>query len=152
MPVCELEQMLLDSTVEVMETMFFTGVMGETLERPRELPGAPWISARLSFRGSPSGSFGVRVSRETGRRIAATFLGVVEDSLVESQIADVIGELANMLCGSVLSRLEKETRFELSHAEIDPPDAADHTHHTAGRVLGLEEGAIAVWLELEPAP
>jgi hypothetical protein len=56
-----------------------------------------------------------------------------------------------MLCGSVLSNMEKETRFELAHPELDPPEAGCPEGYTACRVFGLEEGPLAVWLELEQA-
>ncbi|HSW51041.1 MAG TPA: SIS domain-containing protein, partial [Bryobacteraceae bacterium] len=119
MPENELSSMLADSAAEVLETMFFTSTTGDG--EPPTAVGEPNIRARLSFRGEPPGRFGVCASVETGRRIAASFLGTEEEEVTEAQIGEVVSELANMLCGSVLSRLEKETRFELSHPEIDPP-------------------------------
>jgi CheY-specific phosphatase CheX len=148
MPVNELDQMLLDSAVEVLETMFFTAVAGDAAP---EDSTAPRISARLTFRGNRPGTFGVRVPRETGRRIAASFLGQEEESLSESQIGEVICELANMLCGSVLSRLEKDTRFELALPEIAPQDAGCPDAPTACRLLELEDGTLAMWLALGQA-
>ena len=56
-----------------------------------------------------------------------------------------------MLCGSVLSRLEKDSRFELASPAIDPPEAGCPECPTARCVFELEEGSLAVWLELEPA-
>ncbi|MFB3776613.1 MAG: chemotaxis protein CheX [Bryobacteraceae bacterium] len=144
----ELHQMLADSAAEVLETMFFTSVTEEG--DPPTAAGEPSICARLSFRGKPPGRFGVCVSIETGRRIAASFLGAEEEEVTEAQIGEVVSELANMLCGSVLSRLERETRFELSHPELDPAGngcAFDPT--AAHRLLAVEGGAVALWLELE---
>lgn len=146
MPVSELDQVLFDATAEVLETMFFTTVLGDASP---EVASAPRVAARLSFRGKPSGWFGVCVPLESGRKIAASFLGLEEESLTELQIGEVVRELANMLCGSVLSRLEKETRFELSPPELDPPEAGCHGDgRTVSRALQLEEGNLAVWVEL----
>ena len=76
MPVSELHQMLSDSAESVLETMFFTGLIGDA--EPGESSAAQ-ISASLSFHGTPSGSFGVSVPLETGRKIAANFLGLEEE-------------------------------------------------------------------------
>ena len=149
MPVSELDQILFDAAVDVLETMFFSAVMGDA--PPPECKSS-WISARLSFHGSPSGSFGVGIPQDCGRKIAAMFLGLEEESVTELQIGEVVCELTNMLCGSVLSRLENDTRFDLSHPELVPassncPEGASRVC----RVLELEEGTLSVWLEMEPA-
>ena len=149
MAVSELDQMLADSAAAVLENMFFTTPTGDA--DPAENPQGPWMSARLSFHGNPSGRFGIRTPLETGRKIAASFLGVEEDTVTESQAGEVICELANMLCGSVLSRLEEGIRFELSHPELDSDEAACPEGPTASRLVGLEEGPLALWLELEQA-
>ena len=145
----ELEQMLSDAATEVLECMFFTSVIGDP--EPGKYPPEQWILARLSFRGNPAGRFGAGTPLETGRKITAAFLGGEEDTLTERQIGEVICELANMLCGSVLSSLARETRFELSHPEIEPPGAVFPRDATACRTFRLEEGPLAVWLELERA-
>ena len=89
---------------------------------------------------------------ETGRRIAASFLGAEEAEVTEAQIGEVVSELANMLCGSVLSRVEKETRFELSHPEVGPTEiACQEGGQSARRLLELDEGVMALWLHLEQA-
>ena len=148
MPASELDQMLFDSAAEVLETMFFTTVVGDA---GNEACGAPWISAALSFRGNPPGEFGVRVPVASARRIAASFLGLDEESLLEPQIGEVVCELANMLCGSVLSRLERETRFELSRPELAAHETGCPEGHTACRVVEIEDGALGMWLELGQA-
>ena len=145
MPASDVRQMLLDSAAEVLETMFFTTLASDAA--PQDSAG-PWICARLSFRGNPSGSFGVGVPLETGRRIGASFLGL-EESITESEAGEVVCELANMLCGSVLSRLGTAARFELSHPQLEPPETGCPKGHTTSRLLGLDEGPLAVWLELE---
>jgi CheY-specific phosphatase CheX len=141
----EMNQMLGDSAAEVLERMFFASLADEC--ESVDVAGEPWISASLVFRGDPPGKFGVRAPRSTGRKVAASFLGLEEDTVTEAQTGEVICELANMVCGSVLSGLESETRFELSHPEVEP--TGDGTARaTASRVLELEEGPVAVWLEL----
>jgi CheY-specific phosphatase CheX len=141
-PVSDVAQMLFDSSTEVLETMFFASVSGDA--PPEALQD--WIGARLHFHGSPSGNFGVRVTSRSARTIAAGFLGVEDAEVSESQVGEVVCELANMLCGSVLSRFEKDARFDLTHPEL----SAEPTGEAAvSRTLELEDGAMQVWLEME---
>jgi hypothetical protein len=145
MPVSELDQWVSDAAAEVLETMFFTSLAAEG--EPVPPVTAPFLSVRLSFRGAPPGRLGLRVPVETGRRIAANFLGIDEAS--DSQIEDVLCELSNMVCGSVLSRLESESVFELSHPEIGPRETRrEQTGPSVSRTVALDEGVIEIWLEL----
>lgn len=145
----ELDQALSDAAAEVLESMFFTTLMDD-FEMSENPPGR-WTSARLSFHGKPPGHFGVRIPLETARKITASFLVLEEDAVTETQIGEVVCELANMLCGSVLSRLEKETCFELSQPEIEAPEAVCPADATACCALQLEEGPLALWLQMEHA-
>jgi hypothetical protein len=43
---------------------------------------------------------------------------VEEQELSQARAGDVVCELANMLCGSVLSRIGADFTFDLSHPEI----------------------------------
>lgn len=144
----ELEQMLTDAVAEVLETMFFTS-LAEDGEPPAPVTG-PCVCTKLSFRGIPSGRLGVRVPLETARKMAATFLGVEEEAVTETQLGEVACELSNMVCGSVLSRVESEAPFELLHPEIGPRETGcPRKGQVAGRTIALEEGVLEVWLELE---
>lgn len=140
----DLQQVFLESAGEVLETMFFTGI--ET-EAGSDVP-APQVSAELVFRGVRSGKFGVQVPLETGQQIAANFLGA--DEVTSHQVDEVLCELCNMLCGSVLSRLEEGARFELLHPEIDINNLSWHDRLDAvGYTFGLDEGAITMWMVLD---
>src|SRR5271156_7237914 len=93
---------LLTSATDVLESMYFTGVMGLS-----EVPvtGAGW-TAQMEFKGELSGSFTLGMSAETARLLAANFFGEEESEVTETAVADMVGEMANMICGSVLSGLE----------------------------------------------
>ena len=64
-----------------------------------------------------SGHFGLYLEQVTARSLAANFLGVEEAEVSSDEIGEVAGELANMLCGSIVSRVEGEHKFVLSHPE-----------------------------------
>jgi CheY-specific phosphatase CheX len=143
MPPIDVQRIFLESASEVLETMFFTGVADENL--PED--SAALICAELTFRGSPSGRFGVRLPVKTGRLIAASFLGLDESEIDDRQVADVVCELTNMFCGSVLSRVEAGARFELMHPEIDPSHSDwRQIPNAVGCTLGIEEGTVTLWM------
>jgi CheY-specific phosphatase CheX len=113
-------QALRDSVREVLEKMFFAETLGEL---PCEEPGADEIVVEIGFQGEPSGSLLLRLSSAAARQTAADFLGMDECRMSEIQITDVVRELANMICGSVLSRVESSATFRLAEPRIAPPPA-----------------------------
>jgi CheY-specific phosphatase CheX len=146
MPRTDLQQIFLESVGEVLETMFFTGVVEEDSKETSD----SIVSAELAFLGSLSGRFGVRVPQSTGRQIASSFLGLDESELSADQVGEVVCELTNMVCGSVLSRVEAGARFELMHPEVDPQNTDWTLYKDAvGSTFGLEEGTVTIWMTLE---
>ena len=110
---------------EVLDAMYFTTVMDTT--HPKELAetgeseetagGAEEYAFSLSFKGDICGRFGLQVGSAMGRSLAANFLGEEESDLSTVEVGEVIGELANMLCGAVVSKVEGKSKFVLSHPE-----------------------------------
>lgn len=143
----ELDALLRACAADVLERMFFTAPLEKTETTGR--PPAGWISARLSFEGKPHGWFGTAMPAETARELAAAFLGAEPDELGHPQVAEVVCELANMLCGSVLSHFDCDSRFLLSSPRIEPPGAARPGPVSASRLLQLNEGPVEIWLQLE---
>ena len=106
---------LLSTTVDsVLQTMFFSVIWGPA---EPETNGAV-LESRLAFRGHPSGTFDVCLSEPSARLLAAAFLGEDEESLTDSQTGQVVCELANMLCGSLVSSLQTDGSFELDSPEL----------------------------------
>jgi CheY-specific phosphatase CheX len=137
----DLQQIFVESASEVLETMFFTGVVEEDSSEDE----TAMVSAELTFHGSPSGKFGVRVPLTTGRSIASNFLGL--DEVSDEQVGEVVCELTNMICGSVLSRMEAGARFELMHPEVDAKNSDWREHPGAvGHTFGMDEGSITLWM------
>jgi len=146
----EWDEMLALATGEVLETMFFTAVYGpaETGGHPAE----PRMSARLSFEGTPSGTLTLRVSEPAVRALAANFLASDEDDpLPVSQLGCVVCELANMICGSLLSRVKTEEHFWLSSPELLPEGAAfppDPPNQSLSLGEDVGDGTVDLWLAL----
>ncbi len=125
----------------VLETMFFTSIMGERQE-PLENPG---LEALVSFEGDPSGAFGLKLTTNAARAVAANFLGVEDEAeLTESQIGDVACELANMICGAMLSQVESGSTFHISHPRL--VDAGSAGAGAVERFFDLDNGALGLWV------
>jgi CheY-specific phosphatase CheX len=145
---------LLDSCVEsVLETMFFTGFQ----EVSSAVACEPGPTARITFTGDRNGAFHMQLSSTVARSVAASFLGTGEDdNLSDAEVREVVCELANMICGSVLSLVESGTAFSLSAPELTPeavPPAVT-AEPRAGvnpiqRTYDLGCGALSVTLEME---
>lgn len=136
---------------EVLETMCFTGVVasGEGAGPPEADGTLPAIAVVLQFHGSPSGGFRVSVPLKLARAVGVAFLGREETEVSDSQAEEVVCELANMICGSILSRQSKAT-FQITHPEPAPPEQ-DVSFESAGARcwFDLGDGILTVSLELQ---
>ena len=140
----EFDPALRESVDEVLEKMFFIRSLGECAD----LSGEPEMVAHLTFEGQPSGSFTLRASRDAARSIAADFLGEEPHMLSDQQAGEVICELANMICGSALSRIQSDFHFRLgAPALLKAPPAASRA--AASCAVELYDRALAVTLNIE---
>ena len=111
---------LRESVGEVLEKMFFISAFEEPPSQPASF--RPCLTAQLAFDGDPPGSLALRATCVAARSIAADFLGEDPDALSARQVEEVVCELANMICGAVLSRVESRAVFRLSSPRIVPPE------------------------------
>jgi len=89
------------------------------------------------------------VSRAAARTIAADFLAAAEAEPTAAQIDDVICEMANMICGAALSRLE--TAIRLGTPRVLPGTEADCLPVSAVRSVDIGIGTVTVQFEFESA-
>lgn len=116
------------AAVEVLDTMFFE----LPVDSPQPCDRAPQdgLCALVQFAGTADGSLAVWLEQPPLLRLAALFLGLEEGAMTEGMSANVLCELANMICGSTLSRLNPGGRIVIS-----PP-----------RLVALSEVSPAVWV------
>jgi len=148
----EIQTALAAAVEEVLETMCFTTVLAsaEGAVPPEGDGSAPALNAELHFQGNPSGGFRVGVPMKLARVVGAGFLGREETELSDSQAGEVVCELANMICGTVLSRLESKATFQITHPELTPPEhSVSFEGAGAKRWFDLGEGILTVSLELQ---
>jgi CheY-specific phosphatase CheX len=140
-------EILTAAAQQVLETMFFASILGDRQCPPEE----PAVGARLSFHGSPSGTFGVRLSADAARSMAGNFLGVEDErELTEAQIGEVICEMTNMICGAVLSLVESDSTFEIRLPALMAAGEAADAGATV-RSLDLDTGALTMFLSFDRA-
>lgn len=144
MPDQDIERLLATAVEEVLETMFFSESMGPCEPEP----AGSGFEARVIFRGAMSGSVSVRISKATACNLAASFLGESEDSLDDAQVAQVVCELANMLCGSIVTRMESHGVFDLAAPELLTHAADQQTTPDTGiqRSFAIERGTLTLSL------
>ena len=110
----------------------------------------PACTAELRFHGDPSGQCRLRVPWNVARILGAGFLGCEETDVSDFQTEGVVCELANMICGSVLSRLEGGATFQITHPELVPPErGAGFEGAGINRWFDLGDGMLTVSLELQ---
>jgi CheY-specific phosphatase CheX len=143
----DLENLLDSAAEEVLETMFYTGIFGPGTEGD-----GPYVSAGVSFKGSRNGVLDVAAQESTATALAASFLGEAAESVPVEQIPTVIGELANVLCGVVLGRVEEGGQFVIAPPQVSRLDLANLARNLeVRRVFELEEGTLSVGLTIDPA-
>ncbi len=145
-----LAEALESSMADVLEKMFFIRSLGE----PEGTAAEPDVVARVRFEGDPPGSFTLRVTRSSASSIAADFLGADDSEVSEPEVADVICELANMICGSVLSRVESNSTFRLASPRLVLADAVNGPpgpalSASAVHAVGVSGGALVASIETE---
>jgi CheY-specific phosphatase CheX len=128
-----------DALQEVLGTMFFSDAVPVECRHAAE---NDWISARVRFSGVPAGEMRLMLSSNLAAVFAAGFLGIDESEVTGESSNQVICELANMVCGAILSRLHPDSLVALSAPELAPADfdrpGAIH------QCFAIPEGTLAV--------
>jgi len=141
----------LEAVPEVLETMFFELLS----EEPRiDVPPVGTLDmARVDFEGSARGHLTVAAAPSLSESLAAAFLAIDEQGAQADNIEFVLGELANMLCGSSLGRFQPDGAFRLSTptAHLGRTLAASSQSGVHWIRFSLDRGPIFVGLSLEGA-
>lgn len=159
MKAVELAMLIPECCSEVLEAMYFTAVIGAISAASAPQP-APQLASSddqalafsLRFTGDISGCFGLRLHNGTARALAANFLGEDPSDISASDLSEVTGELANMLCGSLMSRVEGKHKFVLSHPEPSHLSSCSNSANTLVSTLDTDSGEVLVWVMIEGAP
>ena len=136
-----------EAAQEVLETMFFTTAAPAACAhaQPETL-----IAARVGFAGRPAGELSLTLSCGLARALAAGFLGVDFEELSEEAESQIACELANILCGAILSRVHPDCGVALEAPQLIIPRFEED-----GRIhqcFLTPDGALTIALRLEKEP
>ena len=135
------------AVVEVLETMFFE----LPLDAPEESsgPSPAGCAATARFDGSLTGSLTMVLTGDLPRTLASSFLGLDEQEAGPAEWQSVVIELANVLCGATMSRMEPSGRLH-----IEQPRIVDDPSGSLGPWLrfGLESGELEVHVQYGVQP
>lgn len=139
-----------DSVEEVLGTMFFCSVFGESkVGESKPNPCSDAVSARVRFEGDPSGALIVGISPDAARVITSNFLGTESEEPLPCEVEQVTCELANMMCGNILARNTSLKTFCLRQpemVELTPPPAP-----CIAVTLQIEDGWFTTYLSFDGA-
>jgi chemotaxis protein CheX len=95
---------VLDAAKEVFETMIFMEI--EPAD-PASIQIEPSLLGSITFKGDLEGWLGISLSWPCAQTIARNMLALEPDAQVsEQEVCDAVGEVANMVMGSIKSRLQ----------------------------------------------
>ena len=131
---------VIEASVErVLETMCFSAVMG-----PAEMELAQaslGIGARVDFQGPTQGAVLIGCSPAGAQTLTRNFLGT--EDITDLQVLQFVSELANMICGAVVSTFGAPGQYDLGSPDPVASTALVATNGT--RVdFEVEEGFLSV--------
>lgn len=135
---------------EVLETMFF-----EPLADVPDVGTLPELSmldaSRVDFEGSTRGHVVVAASAEQTASLAESFLALEDQDAPAGDVGLVLGELANMVCGSVLGHYRPDGIFRLSTpvTQLGRPAAELNEPGVTWVRFPLDRGPLFVGLTME---
>jgi len=148
MPELSILPALHEAIKNVLERMFFIEALVDF--DPDVLDTEPGVEARLAFEGAPAGWFALRLTTVAARSISADFLGIDESEVSEQQLKAVVCELANMICGSMLSQVESTVTFRLGPPRIIPAEErVERSAYTTVHSVRIASGVLTAVLTLE---
>lgn len=135
----DLLPLLRSVTRQVLETMFFSDAEPVDCGHRREC-----VAARVGFE---RGNLSIMLSRELAVALSAGFLAEDGGRVTARQLDQVTCELANILCGAILSRVHPRERVALGPPEIALPDFGSGA--AAHQCFATPEGMLALTLRLD---
>lgn len=109
-------------------------------------PAAGWYLSTVGFRGGFIGAIELAVDADLLRQLCMAFAGLPPDGpLAEEHVLDFGGELANMVCGTWLTRRCPSGRFDL-----DAPRVLQTPRLPAPPFAGASQAEL--WVSLNDVP
>jgi len=148
-----LAESVVAATCEIFETMLMTEITPGQPLRSRDEVFVDGISGLVGMAGCYRGMLAIHCSSRVAKDITGNFLGIdIEE--VDDDVKDAIGEMANMLAGSIktsLSRKGKEIKLSIPSA-VGGPEYTLEFQNSVDQVLmpfSMAGGTFMVELQLQ---
>lgn len=105
----ELEQILIDATLEVFTSMIFLEIAPEIVAEGEIIPIEANLISLIGLAGGLKGVLAIQCPAEVASGITGAMLGMDVDELGEDS-KDAIGEIANMVAGGLKAALAEHNR------------------------------------------
>ncbi len=80
----------------------------------------PYLCGSIDFKGTVSGQLSIECTSDFSNALAGNLLGLDESEITEAHRWDALGELLNIICGNMVTRIfDDTTPFKLSAPQID---------------------------------
>ena len=143
----ELRGAVAQAAASVLENMFFAEpALCDDSDDPASL------MAGVEFEGALTGAMTITLSNASASRLATDFLGLETGELAQNQIADVLTELTNMICGALLSCLEKASTLTLGQPAVVGPEWATRFSGWIHQSFDLGDGRMGVAIAFAQQP
>jgi len=152
---------LLTAVTDVAENSLFAFADASTVDTfdaaataPMAEGGSEWLRAEVDFKGPIAGRFELVAPAPLARHLCASFAGAEPEEIGEGDLLDFTGELANMMCGTWLTRACRHDAFSLMPPRVDrgQPDLATSDDELSERFyLSIDDAPIRLALHWDRA-
>ena len=105
----ELSEKIIESAKEIFSTMVMMEINVNGDQLKKSVPLTESISGVIGLAGTHKGVLAIHIPNEVAMTITSSFLGMDVD-VINEDVEDAVGELANMLGGNVKSLLSENGR------------------------------------------
>lgn len=130
-----------EATRKVFETMFFATVETQPEEEADRdqipSPISSWIVGEIGFEGRYCGRMIFFVPAELALTMASNFMGLGVEEISSSQARDVVGELCNMVCGNLFSKLDRKEVWALTLPQTRAMSEGDTKGEDSPRTISI---------------
>ncbi len=142
----QLKRQLAASATEVLETMFFSSVE-ELPQEPLDAARRERVGAYLDFHGACVGRLALSLEKDAARNLATSFFGETFEGTEDEDCSSVMAELTNMVCGAMLSHLDRNSIFCLASPEA--LGAGEDAEGDIVKLLQLKDGLLRLAFSLD---
>ncbi|MGO9139650.1 MAG: chemotaxis protein CheX [Syntrophales bacterium] len=112
----EMKEIMMAAIFDVVEQMFYV-----FLEPVDDKDSDYAMEAAIQFTGDLKGEMSILVSDGLAKSMVHNLLGLETKQMTKEDIEDCVKEVANMICGNFLGKLDRTTVFDLSVPSYSQP-------------------------------